>query len=453
MPIEILETTQPDFAERFARLREPRPDAESRREKQVRAILEAVRAEGDRALLRFAEEFDGTRLAPERLRVSVEELREAERQLSPKERAALKLAARRITGFHRKQFEQQRHKTWSVRDPAGLVLGEIVSPLRRVGVYVPGGQACYPSTALMNAIPARVAGVREIVLVTPPRKEGDHPAVLAAARLAGVTEVYRVGGAQAIAALAYGTETIRRVDKIVGPGNAWVQTAKRLVYGTVDIDKPAGPSEILVVADRRAPASFVAADLLAQAEHGSGDECAILLSPSRPLVEAVREEIRRQLPLLPRRKEIATVLRRRSALVVVRSLEEALSLAEEVSPEHLELLVEKPERLLPRLRNAGAIFLGPFSPAPLGDYLAGPNHVLPTGGAARFASPLGVSDFVKRTNLVAASAGGLAKLGPAVVTLAELESYAAHAGAIRSRLDSWNERNGKSARRAGKTKA
>jgi histidinol dehydrogenase len=300
---------------------------------------------------------------------------------------------------------------------------------------VPGGHAAYPSSVLMNVIPARVAGVGEVVMVSPAGRDGHPPAVLAAAHIAGVTSMYRIGGAQAVAALAYGTRTIARVDKIVGPGNAYVQAAKRLVYGQVDIDSTAGPSEVLVIADASANPAYVAADLLAQAEHGSGDECALLLTPSRRLATHVQAEIVRQLPALPRRAAIAAVLKKRSALVVVRNLDEAIELAEEVAPEHLELLVRNPERVTKRLRNAGAIFQGAHAPAPLGDYLAGPNHVLPTGGSARFFSPLGTYHFVKRTSVVGGSRAALRRLAPAIETLAELEGYQAHAAAIRIRFE------------------
>jgi histidinol dehydrogenase len=315
-----------------------------------------------------------------------------------------------------------------------LVLGQQITPLRRVGVYVPGGHAAYPSSVLMNVIPARVAGVEEVIMVSPAGPDGHATAVLAAAHLAGATAVYRIGGAQAVAALAYGTRTVPRVDKIVGPGNAYVQAAKRQVYGQVDIDSTAGPSEVLVIADAAADPSYAAADLLAQAEHGSGDECALLLTPSPRLAAAVQREIGRQLERLPRRRAIEGVLRKRGALIIVRDLDEAVSLAEQIAPEHLELLVRDPGALSRRLRNAGAIFEGPYAPAPLGDYLAGPNHVLPTGGSARFFSPLGTYDFVKRTSVVRASAAALRRLGPAVETLAELEGYGAHAAAIRVRL-------------------
>jgi histidinol dehydrogenase len=429
--VPILQTGGRGFARAFARLRSVRVADAQRAETVARAIVNDVRRRGDRALVAYTQRFDGVALTPATLRVDAEQLRAAAAALPAPVRAALRLAARRIRAFH----VRQRQTSWRYRDAAGLVLGQQITPLRRVGVYVPGGHAAYPSSVLMNVIPARVAGVAEVIMVSPAGRSGHARAVLAAAHIAGVTALYRVGGAQAIAALAYGTDTIERVDKIVGPGNAFVQAAKRLVYGQVDIDSTAGPSEVLVIADAAADPSYVAADLLAQAEHGSGDECALLLTPSRRLAAAVQAEIARQLPALPRRAAISGVLRKRGALVVVRDLDEAVALAEQVAPEHLELLVRDPEALTRRLRNAGAIFQGPFAPAPLGDYLAGPNHVLPTGGSARFFSPLGTYHFVKRTSVVKASAAALRRLGPAVETLAELEGYQAHAAAIRVRFE------------------
>jgi histidinol dehydrogenase len=287
----------------------------------------------------------------------------------------------------------------------------------------------------MNAIPACVAGVDQIVMVSPPGRDGDNLAVLAAASIAGVTEVYRVGGAQAVAALAYGTATIRPVDKIVGPGNAYVQAAKRMVYGIADIDKVAGPSEVLVIADARARAEWVAADLIAQAEHGSGDESAILLTPSRRLAAAVVAALDRSLEDLPRAATVRRAMAKRGAAVVVENLDQAFALANRIAPEHLELEVTNPSRWLNRIEAAGAIFVGGLSPAPLGDYLAGPNHVLPTGGSARFASPLGAYDFVKRTSIIGATAGGLARLGPPTARLARMEGFEGHARAIDLRLD------------------
>jgi len=430
MSVRILSTTHADFRRQFAAIRERGTNATPAVEMQARRIVDAVRRRGDRAVIELTRRFDGVALTPARLRVSDAEIRAAVRAVAPPALRALRLASRRIAAFHRRQ----RVSSWSYRDAVGLQLGQRITPLDRVGVYVPGGHASYPSSVLMNAVPARVAGVREVIMVSPAGPAGFNPAVLAAAAIAGVDAVYRIGGAQAVAALAYGTKTIPAVDKIVGPGNAYVQAAKKIVYGTVDIDKIAGPSEVLVIADSSANAAHVAADLLAQAEHGSGDECAVLLTPSRTVALAVQAEIERQLRALPRRGDIARVLRRRGALVVVRNLAEAMTVADEVAPEHLELMVRDPQRWAPRIRNAGALFLGAFAPAPLGDYLAGPNHVLPTGGTARFFSPLGVYDFVKRTSVVSATEAGLRRLAPAIERLAALEGYEAHAAAVRCRL-------------------
>jgi histidinol dehydrogenase len=312
-------------------------------------------------------------------------------------------------------------------------LGQMVQPLRRVGIYVPGGLGAYPSSVLMNAIPAKVAGVAEIVMVSPPSADGERPSVLAAAMIAGVDEFYRVGGAQAVAALAYGTDTIAPVDKIVGPGNAFVQAAKRMVYGEIDIDKMAGPSEVLVIADDSANPDWIAADLIAQAEHGSGDEAAILLTPSATIAAQVADAVELALKSLPRAAQVESALKRRGAMVVVQNLDEAFELANEIAPEHLELDLHDAARWLPRIKAAGAVFLGALTPAPLGDYLAGPNHVLPTGGAARFASPLGAYDFLKRTSIIEASSGALAALGPAVAHLARMEGFEGHARAMELR--------------------
>jgi histidinol dehydrogenase len=312
-------------------------------------------------------------------------------------------------------------------------LGQLVTPLRRVGIYVPGGLGAYPSSVLMNAIPAKVAGVAEVVMVSPPSAEGERAAVLAAAEIAGVDEFYRVGGAQGVAALAYGTDTIAPVDKIVGPGNAFVQAAKRMVYGVTDIDKMAGPSEVLVIADDSANAGWIAADLIAQAEHGSGDEAAILLTPSSKIAADVADAVERALKNLPRARQVEGALANRGAMVVVRNLDEAFALANEIAPEHLELDLRNAARWLPRVKAAGAVFLGALTPAPLGDYLAGPNHVLPTGGAARFASPLGAYDFLKRTSIIEASNGAVAALGPTVAHLARMEGFEGHARAMELR--------------------
>lgn len=430
MLVRLLSTRDRDFAQQFAAIRERGVGGSVQVEAQARRIVDAVRRRGDRAVIECTRRYDGVALTPARLRVSDAEIAAAQAAVPAAALRALRLAARRIAAFHRRQ----RVRSWSYRDATGLRLGQQITPLQRVGLYVPGGHAAYPSSVLMNAIPARVAGVREVIMVSPAGRGGFNPAVLAAAAIAGVDAVYRVGGAQAVAALAYGTKSIPAVDKIVGPGNAWVQAAKKLVYGTVDIDSIAGPSEVLVIADSSADPEYVAADLLAQAEHGSGDECAVLLTPSRSQALAVQAAIERQLQPLPRRADIARVLRRRGALVVVRNLAEAAEVADSVAPEHLELIVKNPQRWASRIRNAGALFLGPFAPAPLGDYVAGPNHVLPTGGTARFFSPLGVYDFVKRTSVVSATREGLRRLAPAVVRLATLEGYDAHAAAVRCRF-------------------
>jgi histidinol dehydrogenase len=308
-----------------------------------------------------------------------------------------------------------------------------ITPLDRAGVYVPGGRAAYPSSVLMNVVPARVAGVRDITVATPPSPAGIKPEVLVAARIAGATRVVRAGGAQAIAALAYGTKSIARVDKIVGPGNVWVATAKRLVFGVVDIDMIAGPTEVLIVADQTANASFVAADMLAQAEHDP-EAAAICITTSRAKGEEVAEEVVRQLAELGRREIAAKSLQRHGLVLVVRDLERAVEIANEIAPEHLELFVRRPRALLPRVRNAGAVFLGEYSTEAIGDYVAGPNHVLPTGGSARFSSPLGVYDFVKRTSIIEATRQGLARVAASAVALAESEGLTGHAAAVRRRL-------------------
>ena len=430
MTLRLLDSSSNDLGRFLDALARRRGDSGGSVDRDVIAIIDAVRHRGDRALVELTRKFDGVMISATRLRVSAPELTAARDGLPRADRRALELAARRITEFHRHTLE----KSFSYRDRFGMRLGQMVRPLDRVGIYVPGGMGAYPSSVLMNAIPARVAGVREIVMVSPAAKDGDRPAVLAAAAIAGVDEVYRIGGAQAIAALAYGTATVRPVDKIVGPGNAWVQAAKRMVYGVTDIDKMAGPSEVLVVADAHAHPDWVAADLIAQAEHGSGDESAVLITPSRPLALAVIAAIDRALVDLPRADAVAKVLAKRGAAILVRNLEEAFELANRIAPEHLELDIVNPARWLKHVKSAGAVFVGAMSPAPLGDYLAGPNHVLPTGGSARFASPLGAYDFLKRTSIIEASAGALRALGPEVARLARMEGFEGHARAMELRL-------------------
>ena len=400
----------------------------------VAAILREVQTRGDQALLEFTARFDQYEADggdSHALRIGAEALAAAAQAVEPALLQSLRRAAENIRRFH----EKQREHGFVEIEPDGTLLGQRVAPLRRVGVYVPGGRAAYPSSVLMNVIPATVAGVDEIVMVTPTPYGEVSQVVLAAAHVAGVTEVLRIGGAQAVAALAYGTETLERVDKIVGPGNKWVAEAKRQVFGTVDIDMVAGPSEILVIADDAANPVHVAADLIGQAEHDP-DAIAWLVTPCAELADAVPNVIDRLLESNPRREVAREALEANGAIVVVDSLADAAAVADLRAPEHLELLVEEPLILAGQIRNAGAIFLGSSSPEPMGDYFAGPNHVLPTGGTARFASPLGVYDFVKRTSLIGLSPARLRRDAPDVIRLAESEGLYGHAEAVRVRLES-----------------
>ena len=398
--------------------------------RRVEEIVGAVRDKGDAALLEFTERFDRVSLTARELAVPPSEMEAAERAVGDATMRALRYAAGRIERFHR----ESAPRSWRMTDALGSRLGQEVRPIDRVAVYVPGGRAAYPSTVLMTVIPARVAGVKEIVLVSPPSADKSlNAAVLAAARVAGVTEAYRVGGAQAVAALAYGTETIRRVDKIVGPGNIYVALAKSRVFGDVGIDMVAGPSEVVVVADETADPTLVAADLLAQAEHDPMAR-AVLLTPSRALLDRVAREVERQLGALPRREIAGAALASHGALVLTRDLQEAVEVANLLAPEHLELQVADPEALLPRVRNAGAVFLGPFTPEVVGDYVAGPNHVLPTGGTARFASALGTGDFVKRISVVEYAEAGLREAGRHLAELARVEGLEGHGIAAAMRI-------------------
>jgi histidinol dehydrogenase len=424
-------TAEPGFDAALAALTRYDAVQDEAVETAVRAIIADVRARGDAALLEYTRRFDRVSAGSVReLEVPRPELEAALARLPQQQAEALAQAAARVRRFHERQLAQ----SWDYREPDGTRLGQRLTPLDRVGLYVPGGKAAYPSTVLMNAIPAKVAGVAELVMTCPAPGGEKNPLVLAAALIAGVDRVLAVGGAQAIAALAYGTATVPRVDKIVGPGNAYVAAAKRQVFGAVGIDMIAGPSEILVIGDGSAPAEWAAMDLFSQAEH---DELAqaILLSPVPGWLEAVERAIERLLPAMPRRAVIEASLERRGALVLTRDLEEACALANRIAPEHLELLVEQPQALVPKLRHAGAIFLGRFSSEAVGDYCAGPNHVLPTSGTARFSSPLGVYDFQKRSSLVEVSAAGAAALGRIAATLAEGEGLPAHARAARMRCE------------------
>ena len=418
-----------NFGAEIERLSLSGEDTFARVEKDVRAIIERVRAGGDDALVELTREFDGVSLDPESLVVGEEEMARALDALPPETLDALKLAEKRIRAFH----EAQVPRKITIEEAPGERLSLEPTALASVGLYAPGGTAAYPSTVLMNAVPARVAGVEELVLCTPPGPSGEVPAaVLAAASLAGLERVVRVGGAQAIAAMAYGTRSVPRVDKIVGPGNVYVAAAKRIVRGRVEIDKEAGPSEVVVLLDDEALAEWAAADLLAQAEHDA-QAMAVGVCLGAGVADALGRKMERQLRSAVRSEEIAQALENRGAIIEVASREQALEVAEMLAPEHLEILMERAEEAARGIRNAGAVFCGPWSPVPLGDYIAGPNHVLPTGGAARFASPLGVYDFIKWTSKVCFDADAAARLAEPAARLADLEGLPAHAKALRLR--------------------
>ncbi len=429
--IARLSTAQADFSERLAALTAFDSTLDSEVESTVAAILADVRARGDAAVLEYTERFDRVKAARVAdLEVPRRELQKARSGLKRGEREALEQAAARIRKYH----ERQRAKSWQVTEADGTTLGQRVTPLERVGFYVPGGKASYPSSVLMNALPAKVAGVGELIMAVPTPSGERNALVLAAASIAGVDRVFTIGGAQAIAALAYGTQTIAQVDKIVGPGNAYVAAAKRRVFGTVGIDMVAGPSEILVICDGSTEPDWIAMDLFSQAEHDESAQ-AILISPDAAFIERVAKSIDRLLTGMPRREVIAASLRRRGALVQTRNLDEACDIANRVAPEHLELSVAEPKKWLKRIRHAGAIFLGRYTSEALGDYCAGPNHVLPTSRTARFSSPLGVYDFQKRTSIIAVSRKGAQKLGRLAMTLAQGEGFQAHARSAEFRLD------------------
>ena len=397
-------------------------------EKPVRAILQAVERGGDKAVLRFTKQFDRVSLKPEQLKVTPEEIKEAYYHIRKEEGDALRFAAQRITAFH----ERQRTKTWMYQDGAAT-LGQVVTPIDTVGVYVPGGKAVYPSTVLMSAIPAKVAGVQRIVMATPPQKGWVNPYLLVAADIAGVTEIYRVGGVQAIGALAFGTKTIPKVDKIVGPGNAYVAAAKRMLYGTVGIDMVAGPSELLIVADDDAKPAHVAADLLCEAEHDE-DAQVWLVTTSASLAKEVASMLDHQLKGLQREKIAAKSVARHSVAFVVTTLDEAIDVANEIAPEHLTLSVDEPFDYLEKIRHAGALFLGRYTPPSVADYIAGPNHVLPTGGTARFFSALSIHDYTKISNIVHYTKEELSKVKDHLIRLAHIEGFDAHAKSAQSRF-------------------
>ena len=426
----MLNTADAGFEEQLRTLLAAREQAGEGVREQVAEIIARVRREGDAALTALTQRFDRWPATEEGLALPREALEEAKARVAPDVLAALELAAERIRAYHERQVPDDELYT----DAIGARLGHRWTPVDAAGLYVPGGLAAYPSSVLMNAIPAKVAGVERLVMMVPTPKGQMNDLVLAAALIAGVDEVYRAGGAQAIAALAYGTESIAPVDVIVGPGNAYVAEAKRQVFGHVGIDMVAGPSEVLIIADKHANPAWIAADLLAQAEHDALAQ-SVLLTPSEALAQAVMDEVERQLETLPKKDIAGASWRDHGAVIVVRDLKEACAISNRFAPEHLELEVAEPEALLPHIRHAGAIFLGAFTPEAVGDYVAGPNHVLPTSRSARFSSGLSVLPFMKRTTLLSCTPDALAEIGPAAVKLAEAEGLEAHARSVRIRLN------------------
>ena len=428
--IAKLSSQQPDFDKRLASLLAWEGVSNKEVATTVDNIISSIRTEGDKALINYSIQFDGvnaTSMAD--LTVSKDELKKAFDTLASKEKEALSTAADRVKNYHQKQTQ----KTWTYTENDGTMLGQKITPLDRVGLYVPGGKAAYPSSVLMNAIPAKVAGVEELIMVVPTPGGQVNQLVLAAAHIAGVDQVFTVGGAQAVAALAYGTESVPKVDKIVGPGNIYVATAKRAVFGQVGIDMIAGPSEILVICDGNTNPDWIAMDLFSQAEHDE-DAQSILLCPSQSFIDQVEESIKRLLPTMDRQNIIRTALKDRGALICTQDLAEAIKISNTIAPEHLELSVDNPEALLDDIKHAGAIFMGKYTCEALGDYCAGPNHVLPTSGTARFSSPLGVYDFQKKSSLIMVSSEGANTLGQIAATLADGEGLQAHAESARYRL-------------------
>jgi histidinol dehydrogenase len=431
LAIRRLQAFAPAFAKQFAELLAWEAVSDTAVQTTVENILRDVRARGDAALLEYSKRFD--RLSVNNvtaLELPHARLQQALSSVSDEARSALEQAAERIRHYH----EKQKQESWQYREADGTVLGQKITPLQRVGIYVPGGKASYPSSVLMNAIPAKVAGVHEIIMVVPTPDGIINEWVFAAAAIAGVDRVFTIGGAQAIAALAYGTELVPKVDKIVGPGNIYVATAKRMVFGAVGLDMVAGPSEILIICDGKTDPDWIAMDLFAQAEHDE-DAQSILISPDAAFLDAVEKSILRLLPEMERKDTIAASLANRGALIEVRDIDEAIAVSNRMAPEHLELSVENPEALLPKIEHAGAIFMGRHTPEALGDYCAGPNHVLPTSGTARFSSPLGVYDFQKRSSLIYCSAQGAQSLARIAATLAQGETLTAHARSALMRIE------------------
>lgn len=427
--INILKTSDGDFKKKLLAISSRGEADASKVEDAVKEIITGIRRHGDKALFSYTSKFDKVSLDKKSVKVSEAEFKAARKAVSKDIVESLKLAAKRIEAFHRRQLEE----SWLFHEDDGVTLGQMVRPLERVGCYVPGGKATYPSSVLMNVIPAKVARVKEVIVCSPTPGGEVNPYVLVAAEIAGADAVYKVGGAQAVAAMAYGTDSVSRVDKIVGPGNIYVATAKRLTFGVVDIDMIAGPSEILVVADESASPEFIAADLLSQAEH---DEMAssILVTTSKKIADETKKELKGQLKKLSRKEIAEKSLKEYGAIIVVKDLDEAAGIVNNIAPEHLELSVDKPFELLPKIKNAGAIFLGHYTPEAVGDYVAGPNHTLPTGGTARFFSPLSTMDFLKRSSILCYSEASLKKIGRDAIRIAEAEGLTAHANSVKVRL-------------------
>lgn len=427
--MRMLKFSDSGFEAAFRRIEQRAEAVPDEIEETVKSIIAAVRQRGDAALFELTARFDHLELDAESIEVTTVEIDAALAEVSAESLAALQLAAERIADYHAKQ----KQETWLSTDESDVLVGQLVRPLDRVGIYVPGGKATYPSSVLMNAIPAKVAGVEEVIMVVPMPGGEVNPYVLAAARIAGVDRIFKLGGAQAVAALAYGTESVPRVDKITGPGNIYVATAKRLVFGQVDIDMIAGPSEILVINDGSGNAAHIAADLLSQAEH---DELAssVLVTSCEKMAARVQAEVEKQLQRLSREEIARKSIDAYGAIILSQDLDEAIAFSNRIAPEHLELAVDNPFAILPQIRHAGAIFMGHHTPEAAGDYLAGPNHTLPTGGTARFFSPLSLDDFVKKSSIISLTESGLQRLGKEIVQIAELEGLEAHAKSVSIRL-------------------
>jgi len=428
--MKIIRASQPSFAGEIERIMNRGNVLDETVLKSVAEIIENVKKRGDEALIAYTEKFDGISLEPSALEVDRDEMEKAVNTIDSEDLNLLRLSADRIEKFHKKQSL----RSWSYTDEEGVGLGQEIRPLDRVGIYAPGGRALYPSTVLMAALPAKVAGVGEIILATPATEGTVHPLILAAAKLGGVERIFRIGGAQAIAALAYGTESVPQVDKIVGPGNVYVAAAKRMVFGKVGIDMIAGPSEILVISDGTSRPDIAAADLLSQAEH---DELAsaVLVTPSEDFAREVASEVDLQLKVLERSAIAQKSVENYGVVIVTADMDEAIKIANMIAPEHLELMVKDPESVLKKIKNAGAVFMGYYTPEALGDYIAGPNHILPTGGTARFSSPLGVYDFVKRMSVVSFPEQSLRRYGQKTARFAEMEGLTAHGRSIMVRLE------------------